>query len=71
MPWFRVGVQVRPRMWCLTDVLRVLMVAPGGAQLISLGSHRLSVAGGPFSWCSEFEGGSSLLAGFRVLLGDF
>ena len=30
MPWFRVGVQVRPRMWCLREVVEVLLVAPGG-----------------------------------------
>ena len=73
MPWFRFGVQSRPRVWCLWGVLVVLPVVPRGHSLRAwgLGCYRLFVTGGPFSWCSKFEGRAFLLTGFRVLCGNF
>ena len=72
MPWFRVGIQGRLKVWFLRSILVVLPVVPRGHSLGAwgLGCHRLSVTGVGFARCSEFEGGSLLLAGFRVLLGD-
>ena len=73
MPWFCVGVQCGLRMMCLWGVLVVLPVVPMGHSLGAwgLGCHRLSVTGVDFAGGSEFDGGSFLLAGFRVLLGGF
>ena len=73
MPLFSVGVQSRPRMWCLRDVLVMLPVVPRGHSLGAwgLGCHRLFVAGSPFSWCSEFDGRAFLVTRFRVLCGNF
>ena len=72
MPWFRVGIQGRLKVWSLRSILVVLPVVPRGHSLGAwgLGCHRLSVTGVGFARCSEFEGRSFLPAGFRVLLGD-
>ena len=72
MPWLRVGVQGGLKVWFLGDVFVMLPVVPRGHSLGAwgLGCHRLSVTGVGFAGCSEFEGGSFLLAGFLVFLGD-
>ena len=73
MPGFRIGVQSRLKVWFMRGGLVVLPVVPRGHSLGAwgLGCHRLSVTGVGFARCSEFEGGSLLLAGFRVLFVDF
>ena len=73
MPWFSVGVQSRPRVWCLWDVVVMLPVIPRWQSLGAwgLGCHRMFVARSPFSWCSEFEGRAFLVTRLRVLCGNF